>query len=223
LSFLPRCATSSLNDLPHQFCYLNNKQLIALHIGTDAVIWLSYVAISFSLVYSLTFIGIRKARLSEVSLRILDNQALLSVKDRGRGFASDDRHTTSVGVGIASMRERIRELSGELRVDSGSGGTTVEASIPLQVVAAIYFAFAERFFSVAFTALLPGGSPVAAVSTSPPLSAAICASNFPLIADFGFANVMSSLEAYSSLCLISSHDVFPLPPKPRVRTNTQEP
>jgi signal transduction histidine kinase len=36
---------------------------------------------------------------------------------------------------MASMRERIRELSGELRVNSGSGGTTVEASIPLQVVA----------------------------------------------------------------------------------------
>lgn len=66
---------------------------------------------------------------------ILDNQALLSVKDRGKGFASDDDHATSVGVGIASMRERIRELGGELRVNSGSGGTTVEASIPLQVVA----------------------------------------------------------------------------------------
>jgi signal transduction histidine kinase len=76
-----------------------------------------------------------ESKVADVSLRILDNQALLSVTDRGKGFASDDGHATSVGVGIASMRERIRELGGELRVNSGSGGTTVEASIPLQVVA----------------------------------------------------------------------------------------
>ncbi|HEY2121857.1 MAG TPA: sensor histidine kinase [Candidatus Acidoferrum sp.] len=76
-----------------------------------------------------------ESKVAEVSLRILDNRALLSVKDRGKGFASDDGHAASVGVGIAGMRERIRELGGELRVNSGSGGTTVEASIPLQVVA----------------------------------------------------------------------------------------
>ncbi len=42
---------SSASFLPHSFCYLNNKQLIGLNIGTDGVIWLSYVAISCTLVY----------------------------------------------------------------------------------------------------------------------------------------------------------------------------
>jgi signal transduction histidine kinase len=42
---------SSASFLPHSYCYLNNKQLIGLNIGTDGVIWLSYVAISCTLVY----------------------------------------------------------------------------------------------------------------------------------------------------------------------------
>ena len=41
----------STNFLPHAYCYLNNGQLIALHVGSDTVIWLSYLAISFTLVY----------------------------------------------------------------------------------------------------------------------------------------------------------------------------
>jgi signal transduction histidine kinase len=41
----------SVDFLPHRYCYLYDKQLIALHVGTDTVIWLSYVAISLTLVY----------------------------------------------------------------------------------------------------------------------------------------------------------------------------
>jgi signal transduction histidine kinase len=37
--------------LPHSYCYLFDKQLIALNVGTDTTIWLSYLAISCSLVY----------------------------------------------------------------------------------------------------------------------------------------------------------------------------
>src|SRR5579872_4007842 len=42
---------ASSNFLPHATCYLYNKQLIALHVGSDAAIWLAYVAISCTLVY----------------------------------------------------------------------------------------------------------------------------------------------------------------------------
>lgn len=42
---------SSAPFLPHSYCYLNNKQLIGLNVGTDGIIWLSYVAISCTLVY----------------------------------------------------------------------------------------------------------------------------------------------------------------------------
>ncbi len=41
----------STNFLPHAYCYLNDRQLIALHVGSDTAIWLSYLAISATLVY----------------------------------------------------------------------------------------------------------------------------------------------------------------------------
>ena len=37
--------------LPHAYCYLYDKQLIALHVGSDTLIWLSYLSISCTLVY----------------------------------------------------------------------------------------------------------------------------------------------------------------------------
>jgi signal transduction histidine kinase len=37
--------------LPHSYCYLYDKNLIALHVGSDTAIWLSYVSISVTLAY----------------------------------------------------------------------------------------------------------------------------------------------------------------------------
>lgn len=44
-------AIFSSQFLPHVYCYLYDKKLIALHVGSDAAIWLSYVAISVTLTY----------------------------------------------------------------------------------------------------------------------------------------------------------------------------
>ena len=41
----------STSFLPHRYCYLYDEKLIALNVGTDGLIWLSYVAISCTLVY----------------------------------------------------------------------------------------------------------------------------------------------------------------------------
>ena len=51
-----RSITSS-QFLPHVYCYLYDKQLIALHMSADALIWLSYVAIALTLTYM-----VRRAR-----------------------------------------------------------------------------------------------------------------------------------------------------------------
>jgi signal transduction histidine kinase len=61
-----------------------------------------------------------------------------SVSDDGRGFVE----TSPLGpsepghIGLASMRERAELLGGELRIDSGEGGTTVRAVVPLAGVPA---------------------------------------------------------------------------------------
>ena len=44
-------AVFSSQFIPHAYCYLFNRNLIALHVVSDGLIWVSYVAISFSLVY----------------------------------------------------------------------------------------------------------------------------------------------------------------------------
>src|SRR5581483_3025605 len=41
----------STQFLPHVYCYLYDRKLIALHIGSDLAIWLAYVAISVTLTY----------------------------------------------------------------------------------------------------------------------------------------------------------------------------
>jgi signal transduction histidine kinase len=59
----------------------------------------------------------------ELALRLTDRELLLEIKDNGRGF---DPASVSSGVGIPSLRERARRLSGSLRIVSApESGTTL--------------------------------------------------------------------------------------------------
>lgn len=57
---------------------------------------------------------------------------VLQVSDNGKGISSDRRNdTVAPGVGIAGMRERVRQLKGQLDISSKpGGGTTVVATLP---------------------------------------------------------------------------------------------
>jgi signal transduction histidine kinase len=63
-------------------------------------------------------------------------QAVLTVKDHGFGIPKDvlDRFGSSAssGVGLAGMRESIRELGGTFEVESGNTGTSVRVTVPLK-------------------------------------------------------------------------------------------
>ena len=69
----------------------------------------------------------------------MDNELLrLSVKDNGRGIPQDQirrfsEHGTGFGVGIVGMRERLRELDGQLTIESDDSGTRLMATVPLKV------------------------------------------------------------------------------------------
>lgn len=60
----------------------------------------------------------------------------LQVSDQGRGIdkakgAPGNGKTPRLGVGILGMRERMKQLGGNLDIDSRSSGTTVRATIPV--------------------------------------------------------------------------------------------
>jgi PAS domain S-box-containing protein len=73
-----------------------------------------------------------KARKVKVSLRVLDGGLQLAVSDDGAGFVpSLQREKPSLG--LASMRERVRLLEGELEIESAPGqGTTIMVWVPLK-------------------------------------------------------------------------------------------
>lgn len=59
----------------------------------------------------------------------------LEVKDEGRGIPSErlrvsDEQLAAFGVGITGMRERVRQLGGQLEIKSDRQGTTVTAILP---------------------------------------------------------------------------------------------
>jgi signal transduction histidine kinase len=54
----------------------------------------------------------------------------IEVRDQGKGMSMPIR----AGVGIQGMRERVRQLGGQLEIESGSGGTRVTAIFPVNIV-----------------------------------------------------------------------------------------
>lgn len=74
---------------------------------------------------------------AKIILRVENDIVVLRVEDHGTGFPAENGLLVKSGVGIASMRERLRELGGELRVTSSGRGTVVEAVLPLNSLPAI--------------------------------------------------------------------------------------
>jgi signal transduction histidine kinase len=76
-----------------------------------------------------------KSPRAEVSLRQNANGTTLKIRDFGKGIAPDTLRSflqsgSRVGVGLAGMRERVREQSGQLAVQSDTTGTTITVTMP---------------------------------------------------------------------------------------------
>ena len=84
--------------------------------------------------------AVKHAAAREVTVRVaaLAGEVVLTVQDNGRGFdarsavrAGAAQARADGGMGLASMRDRIRDQFGQLIVESAPGlGTTVEARLP---------------------------------------------------------------------------------------------
>jgi PAS domain S-box-containing protein len=65
------------------------------------------------------------------------DQLHVFVIDQGRGIAPErlsSRQDATLGVGLLGMRERLRQLQGEMEIISSGQGTTIHAIIPLSEV-----------------------------------------------------------------------------------------
>jgi signal transduction histidine kinase len=79
-----------------------------------------------------------EARSAEIRLSRDAEHVTLCVSDTGQGFRAADGGAPPAtadgnpqfGVGLTGMRERLRELGGELRICSAGSGTTVTAVLP---------------------------------------------------------------------------------------------
>jgi len=74
-----------------------------------------------------------KADKAVVNLSKCDSQVRITITDNGVGFDVEKQRKSPTGLGLRTLRQRVRWLGGELRVESGrERGTLVEIQIPME-------------------------------------------------------------------------------------------
>jgi two-component system NarL family sensor kinase len=76
------------------------------------------------------------ATAAKVLIRQESERVVLEVRDNGRGMKSEsiarfDQTGAGMGVGLSSMRERVQELGGRMKLEADANGTSVRIEIPL--------------------------------------------------------------------------------------------
>jgi signal transduction histidine kinase len=79
---------------------------------------------------------------ADVAFHVTDGSAVLHVRDYGVGIPSEklehfETDGTQVGVGLTSMRERVREQNGQFEIYSDQTGTEVLVTIPLDAASSL--------------------------------------------------------------------------------------
>jgi signal transduction histidine kinase len=76
-----------------------------------------------------------KSAVARISIRCENDRLLVEISDEGQGMAPERlaklTSSSGTGVGLAGIRERIRQLRGTLEITSDSNGTAIVAKLPL--------------------------------------------------------------------------------------------
>jgi two-component system, NarL family, sensor kinase len=75
-----------------------------------------------------------------ISLQHNPDSITLEIRDFGKGISAERLHllreaSAETGVGLAGMRERLRELNGKLEIESDGHGTIMRAVVPRYAIA----------------------------------------------------------------------------------------
>jgi PAS domain S-box-containing protein len=77
-----------------------------------------------------------KSDTAQIEISATPRQLRVKVEDRGKGMTSPGLAGTSGeltrGVGISGIRERVRQLGGQMQIRSGESGTAVDVIFPLE-------------------------------------------------------------------------------------------
>jgi signal transduction histidine kinase len=77
---------------------------------------------------------------ARIRVIVSDGHVCVEVEDRGRGIPAEKQFemasTGTPGVGIRGMRERLRQLGGNLDIHSNGKGTLIVARLPVAVTSA---------------------------------------------------------------------------------------
>lgn len=71
---------------------------------------------------------------AEICLVCDQNELRLRIEDHGKGMTAAEisgKNGAARGVGLASMRERVRELGGNIEITSETGGTQIRVTLPV--------------------------------------------------------------------------------------------
>jgi signal transduction histidine kinase len=72
---------------------------------------------------------------AKIRLRQRDHEVVVEIADKGKGIPPEKREEMSSsgapGIGIRGMRERLRQLSGTLEIDSNDSGTVITVHLPV--------------------------------------------------------------------------------------------
>jgi len=77
---------------------------------------------------------------AEIALKLFPGKVVLKVRDFGKGIPQEllknfRSEGVNFGVGLAGMRERLRELGGQLNIQSKATGTLISVTMPLSEAA----------------------------------------------------------------------------------------
>jgi signal transduction histidine kinase len=80
---------------------------------------------------------LRHSQSKDVLMRIQSDGKQVSMKIQDHGIGISDEKLASLnaggsGVGMRGMKQRVRQLLGEMNVVSGNGGTTISITLPIQ-------------------------------------------------------------------------------------------
>ena len=71
---------------------------------------------------------------ARIRLEKEQNEIRLEIEDDGRGLPEDLREKTALtaaGVGMAAIQQRVRELGGQLQIQSRERGTSIVVTMPI--------------------------------------------------------------------------------------------